>query len=129
PARAARSLQKLHAVKDARGFLGHWRRTTMDIIGAAALIAVGIVLAAVLYGRAHAAHALTPQPSRAGAAATVAPAPATVVARSIDRGAESRSERAAERTAEVALREAELARREAELSRRATELHHEREAI
>jgi ribonucrease Y len=79
----------------------------MDIIGAAALIAVGIVLAAVLYGRTHAVPAVaTPSSSR----------PVTPPV-------------AAERTADVAVREAELARREADLSRREADLDRERQSI
>ena len=37
----------------------------MEIIGAAALIAVGIVLAAVLYGRTHGMHAHATRPPQA----------------------------------------------------------------
>src|SRR5437660_551589 len=80
----------------------------MEIIGAAALIALGIVLAAVLYGRARAAHAPVPK-------AQADPAPREPVP--------------PERTAEVALREAELARREAELARREAELEGERQTV
>ncbi len=76
----------------------------MDIIGAAALIAVGIVVAAVMYGRAHPGHALATEPPLADPRPAVAP----------------------ERTAEVALREAELARREADLSRREADLETQR---
>jgi ribonuclease Y len=81
----------------------------MEIIGAAALIAVGIVLAAVLYGRAHGmgAHAARPA-DPAGAAPDAA---------------------AAQRRGEVVAREADLARREAELARREAELEGERQSL
>ncbi len=81
----------------------------MEIIGAAALIAVGIVAAAVLYGRAHGmgAGATAARPPVAGAAAVEVELP--------------------ERTAAVAQREAGLARRETELARREAELEKERE--
>jgi ribonucrease Y len=80
----------------------------MELIGAAALIAVGIVLAAVLYGRMHGGRLAAARPPVAGAQTVQAAVP--------------------ERTAAVAQREAELARREAELARRETELEAEREA-
>src|SRR5690348_3122449 len=81
----------------------------MEIIGAAALIAVGIVLAAVLYGRVH--------------GAGVAAAGAQVAA-----GAKAVEVELPERTASLAQREAGLARREAELARREAELEKERDA-
>ena len=81
----------------------------MEIIGAAALIAVGIVVAAVLYGRAH------------GANLAVAGAPAGGV------GSKVVDIELPERTAALAQREAELARREAELARRESELEKERD--
>jgi ribonuclease Y len=81
----------------------------MDIIGAAALIAVGIVLAAALYGRTHGARLAV-----AGSDA-VSPPPVEV-----DRP---------ERASELAQREAELARREAELARREAEVERERDAL
>jgi ribonucrease Y len=84
----------------------------MDIIGAAALIAVGIVLAAVVYGRTH-----TVRPAVIGSEGTSV-APAEMI--EIDRS---------DRTTELALREAELARREAELARRAAELEGERDVL
>jgi len=87
----------------------------MDIIGAAALIAVGIVaaavLAAVLYGRMHG-----PRLAPAGAGTVRDAAP------EIDESAPPRS-------AELAVREAELARREAELARREADLEGERQAL
>jgi ribonuclease Y len=81
----------------------------MEIIGAAALIAVGLVLAAVLYGRAHA-----PRPAPAGPKATT-----------VDEGEAQRPER----TAELPRREAELAQREAALVRKIAELERDREAL
>jgi ribonucrease Y len=80
----------------------------MEIIGAAALIAVGIVAAAVLYGRVHGAGATAARPRVAGGAAVEVELP--------------------ERTVAVAQREAGLARREAELARREAELEKERDA-
>ncbi len=79
----------------------------MDIIGAAALIAVGIVVAAVMYGRAHPGHTLITEPASGN------PGPVA----------------ASERSAEVAVREAELARREAEVSRREADLKSQGESM
>jgi ribonuclease Y len=84
----------------------------MDIIGAAALIAVGIVLAAVVYGHMHGA--------RPAVVASDGGRVAPVELVEIDRP---------ERTTELARREAELARREAELARREAELERERDAL
>jgi ribonuclease Y len=84
----------------------------MDIIGAAALIAVGIVLAAVVYGHTHGA--------RPAVVASDGGRVAPVELVEIDRP---------ERTTELARREAELARREAELARREAELERERDAL
>ncbi len=81
----------------------------MEIIGAAALIAVGIVVAAMVYGRTHAAHARPVRPPERG-----------------DAGAQ---DGAAERGMEVAAREADLARRESELARREAELEGERQSL
>jgi ribonuclease Y len=81
----------------------------MEIIGAAALIAVGIVLAAVLYGRVHGAGVAVAGAQVAGAKAAEVALP--------------------ERTASLAQREAGLARREAELARRDAELDKERDAL
>ncbi len=88
----------------------------MDIIGAAAVIAVGLVVAAALYARAHGPRlapagpgGTMPEPPEATAAVT-----APVVA---------------ERSAGVVVREAELARREAELARREADLEAERQAL
>jgi len=80
----------------------------MYIIGAAALIAVGLMVAAVLYGRTHSA-----------APAPAAPQPAATAVE-VERP---------ERTAELARREAELAQREAELTRRMAELDRDREEL
>ena len=77
----------------------------MEIIGAAALIAVGIVLAALVYGRTHAAA------RPAAAAASPAPAPT------------------AELETELRERRTELARREDGLDKREVELEREREAL
>ncbi len=77
----------------------------MEIIGAAALIAVGIVVAAVLYGRSHGA------------------APAATAA------AERDSATAAALQAALAERTAALERREEALERRETELTREREEV
>jgi ribonucrease Y len=81
----------------------------MEIIGAAALIAVGIVLAAVVYGRVHGPRLVPASPAVASAKAVAVELP--------------------ERTAALAQREAELARREAELARREAELDQERESL
>ncbi len=83
----------------------------MEIIGAAALIAVGLVLAALLYGRTHA-----PRP----AAAVASPRPMSTGEREVE---------TPERTAELARREAELAQREAALVRKTAELDRDREAL
>ncbi|HEY2769778.1 MAG TPA: ribonuclease Y [Solirubrobacteraceae bacterium] len=84
----------------------------MEVIGAAALIAVGIVLAAGVYaritGRAHPAPAVAAE-APAAAVPQVVPAPAP--------------------DPELPERTAALARREAHLARRETELEHEREAL
>ena len=82
----------------------------MEIIGAAALIAVGIVLAAVLYGRVHGA-------GRVAAAGVQAAA-----------GVKAVEVELPERTASLAQREAGIARREGELARRDAELDKERDA-
>jgi ribonuclease Y len=81
----------------------------MDIIGAAALIAVGLVIAAVVYartgGRAHQSSSLVATPK----VETPQPAPAA--------------------DPELPERTAALARREANLARHEGELEHEREAV
>jgi ribonuclease Y len=78
----------------------------MEIIGAAALIAVGIVVAAVLYGRSHGAG-----PAAAAAAAERDSATATAL------------------QAALAERTSALERREEVLARRETELNGERETL
>jgi ribonuclease Y len=72
----------------------------MEIIGAAALIAVGIVAAALMYGRTHRASQGTPAPT--------------------DNTAQDRER--AERSAELARREEAVARREADLERERAQL-------
>jgi ribonucrease Y len=81
----------------------------MEIIGAAALIAAGIVLAAVLYGRTHGMHARATRPPE---------------------GPDAASQHVANnRGVEVVAREADLARRESELARREAELEGERQGL
>jgi ribonucrease Y len=81
----------------------------MEIIGAAALIAVGIVAAAVVYGRMHG-------PRTAPAVtATTASAPVVEVARGRDANPVRRDAEVLERSAAVSRREEGLARKEAEL--------------
>ncbi len=82
----------------------------MAIIGAAALIAVAVVIAAVLYGRTH------------GAVAASGP--------SVDRDAATALQAAlAERSAGLDRRSDSITRREETLGRREAELDHEREAL
>ncbi len=81
----------------------------MEIIGAAALIALGIVLAAVLYGRAHGSHEHAARPAE--------PVPDPLERTANERGVE------------VVAREADLARREAQLARREAELEGERQGL
>ncbi len=82
----------------------------MDIIGAAALIAVGIVIAAVLYGRTHGA---SPAGGERPDAATVAALQAALT----------------ERSAALERREDALERREAELSEQREELTRDRAEV
>ena len=91
----------------------------MEIIGAAALIAVGIVVAAMVYGRIHGASVPAGAAAARGAVASQKPAIA---------GAAAVQAEAHERTAELAQREAGLARREAELARREAEIERDRAA-
>jgi ribonucrease Y len=86
----------------------------MEIIGAAALIAVGIVLAALAYGRAS---ARAPQPEPALAGGSVPPAPAVI------------ESELPQRSAALARREDTLARREAELERDRQALAQERQEL
>jgi ribonucrease Y len=82
----------------------------MEIIGAAALIAVGIVLAAVIYGRMHGARAApTGNPSTT--------APVVEVEGGRDANHLRRDADVLERTAAVTRREETLARKEAELEK------------
>ena len=83
----------------------------MPVIVAAALIAVGIVLAAVIYGRMHAA----PVPS--GNPTTAVPVVEVTPPTRVRQDAE-----VLERTAAVSRREETLARREAEVEQQRTEL-------
>jgi ribonucrease Y len=82
----------------------------MELIGAAALIAVGLVLAAVLYGRMHSARPEAIGPETAAAASAVAV-------------------ELPGRTTELARREAELAQREGDVARRVADLDRDREAL
>src|SRR5690242_9332969 len=84
----------------------------MEIIGAAALCTVGIVLAAMLYGRVR------------GAGVTAAGVHVGVPTA----GAKAAEVELPERTASLAKRGAGLASREAELARREAELEKERDA-
>jgi len=82
----------------------------MEIIGAAALIAVGIVIAAALYGGSHSA--------------------APVTAAVVDAGAATALQAAlSERSTGLERREDTLARREDTFERRESELDHERDAL
>jgi ribonuclease Y len=110
----------------------------MVIIGAAALIAVGIVLAALLYARAHPIGSRIPLGAGAhpqGGALGLRGRPLRDAERR--RGSEpAHTERAAPEDNELAQRAEALARREASLSRREqavaereTELEHQRESL
>jgi ribonuclease Y len=98
----------------------------MEIIGAAALIAVGIVAAAVIYGRMHGART-----APAGNPTTSAPVVEVVSRREPGgRDLNSRNEPdALERTAAVSRREDALARKEAELEKERTELAQGRQEL
>jgi ribonuclease Y len=82
----------------------------MEIIGAAALIAVGIVAAAVIYGRMHGART-----APAGHPATSAPVVEVVAGRDSNPTPVRRDAEVLERTAAVTRREEGLVRKEAEL--------------
>ena len=86
----------------------------MEIIGAAALIAVGIVAAAAVYGRSHAARPAVAQPA-AAPPPVAQPESVTVTATALDAALPERS--------------AALARREDTLARRELELDQERAAL
>jgi ribonucrease Y len=85
----------------------------MEIIGAAALIAVGIVLAAVIYGRLHG-----PRTAAAGHPSSSA---ATVV-EVVRTNPAPRDAEVLERTAAVARREEALARKESELDKQLSQI-------
>src|SRR5947209_13588635 len=85
------------------------RGTTMEIIGAAALIAVGIVVAAILYGRSHGASPQGAEPDTA----TVAALQAALTEGSA--ALERREEALERREAELATQREELGERRAEV--------------
>ncbi len=91
----------------------------MELIGAAALIAVGIVLAAVIYGRMHGART-----APGGNSSTPAPVVEVVSPDPVRRDAE-----VLERTAAVARREETLARKEADLEKERAALAQARQDI
>ncbi|HTW13076.1 MAG TPA: ribonuclease Y [Solirubrobacteraceae bacterium] len=93
----------------------------MNVIAAAALIAVGIVVAAAVYARAGSIGRRTVQPGGAQfpAGASEAPAPVPAV----------RNGGGAEHSAELLRREEELHQREAELSERLLELDTQRQQL
>jgi ribonuclease Y len=91
----------------------------MESIVAAALIAVGIVLAAVIYGRMHGART-----APAGAPTAAAPVVEVVPPDPVRRDADM-----LERTAAVTRREEALARKEAELEKERSELAQARQEI
>src|SRR5581483_4193557 len=90
--------------------------TTMEIIVAAALIAVGIVLAAVMYTRGNGSSHRAEQASEKAAPTTAVPA--AVVDSQLP-----------ERTAALARREDNLARREAELDQERAALQEDRQEL
>jgi ribonuclease Y len=87
----------------------------MEIIGAAALIAVGIVLAAVIYGRMHGART-APRDTRDN------PTPTAPVVEVVRPDPVRPDAELLERTAAVTRREETLARQEAELEKQRTEV-------
>jgi ribonucrease Y len=91
----------------------------MEIIGAAALIAVGIVLAAVIYGRMHGART-APGANLTATAPVVEVVPPDPVRRDAE---------VLERTAAVSRREEALARKEADLEKERAELAHARQEV
>ena len=93
----------------------------MEIIGAAALIAVGIVLAAVIYGRMHGARPAT--------AAVGNPAPSAPVVEVVRPNPAPQNDEALERTTAVARREEALARKEAEIDKQLSELAETRQEL
>ena len=99
----------------------------MEIIGAAALIAVGIVLAAVIYGRMHGARTATAT-ATAGHPTASAPVVKLVDGRAPS-PAPNHDAEALERAAAVARREEALARKETEIDKERAELAHARQEL
>src|SRR5581483_6569656 len=91
----------------------------MDTIGAGTLIAVGIVIAAVIYGRMHGA-----RPAPAGHPTAAAPVVEVVPPDPVRRDAD-----VLERTAAVTRREEALARKEAEIEKERAELAQARQEV
>jgi ribonucrease Y len=96
----------------------------MEIIGAAALIAVGIVLAAIIYGKMHGART-----ALSGNAASVAPVVEVVAAREPGGRAPNLDAEVRERTAAVARREEALAGKEADLEKQRGEVAQARQEL
>ncbi|HTT30381.1 MAG TPA: ribonuclease Y [Solirubrobacteraceae bacterium] len=88
----------------------------MEIIGAAALIAVGIVVAAIIYGRMHGA-TRTVAVAHPAPGTAVSPAPVTAVVDAQPPNPGRQDSQLLERTAAVTRREETLASREAELEK------------
>ena len=99
----------------------------MEIIGAAALIAVGIVLAAVVYGRMHGARTATAT-ATAGHPTASAPVVKLVDARAPN-PAPNHDAEVLERTAAVARREEALSRKETEIDKERAELVRARQEL
>jgi ribonucrease Y len=96
----------------------------MEIIGAAALIAVGIVLAAIIYGKMHGART-----ALSGNPAVVAPVVEVVAAREPGGRAPNLDAEVRERTAAVARREEALAGKEADLEKQRGEVAQARQEL
>jgi len=90
----------------------------MEIIGAAALIAVGIVVAAVLYGRSHGAAPAAREPDSTAAALQAALAERSTALERREEAVERREQALDGRETEVATQLAALTEREAEAERR-----------
>jgi len=88
----------------------------MEIIGAAALIAVGIVVAAIIYGRMHGA-TRTVAVAHPAPGTAVSPAPVTAVVDAQPPNPGRQDSQLLERTAALTRREETLASREAELEK------------
>ena len=99
----------------------------MEIIGAAALIAVGIVLAAVVYGRMHGARTATAT-ATAGHPTASAPVVKLVDGRAPN-PAPNHDAEVLERAAAVARREEALSRKETEIDKERAELVHARQEL